>query len=246
MQIKRFLLTIPFVAVLASCSTKVVVYRDIFKDAKDLPDSVKEQAFINYAGYTASSTHVNTIYIISAEGGSSEPSSTTYEYTASVVKDDNNPSNNSVFYKNITKDEVRADLHYNENTHSYEGTLEDQSLNPNAYYELMRDLVFPWKGRYEVGNFETNIYDEDEKLLNAVSANATISPKNGVKTGTFSIVLKSAVTVKEAHSTTRIGHFVVSYQDFRMTSYKCVSSIYFESALYQVIITDNITTTFTY
>ena len=244
-KLKKLTLAIPMVTILASCSAKVVVYRDIFKDAKDLPDAVKEEAFTGYSGYNATSTHVNTLHIISPEEDHTE-SVTTYEYVASVVKDDENPGNNAVFYKNVTKDEVRADLHYNVETESFEGTIADPELDRNAYYELMRDLVFPWKGRYDVGNFETNIYEENTKLLNAVSANATISPKNGVKTGNFTISLKSVVSVKDASSTTRVTEYRITYQNLLMRSFKCTSSLFFQGPLYEIIVTDSITTTFTY
>ena len=45
MKIKNVLLTIPAVAILASCSSKIDVYRDIFKEARNIDSSVREREY---------------------------------------------------------------------------------------------------------------------------------------------------------------------------------------------------------
>ena len=72
MKTKKLLLALPMVAILAGCSSRLDVYRDIFKDARDLDSDTKAQLIDNLTSYQYTGTRTIITTLDGEEVGRSE------------------------------------------------------------------------------------------------------------------------------------------------------------------------------
>ena len=214
MKTKRLLLVVPAIATLASCSAKVDVYRDMFKDARDLTAEEKEEILhgLDTRQYRYTGTRVIETYMDDEKVGNKE----------SAVRVD------------FSNDEYDTSC-----TYTLDGDVKLQASNENnpSLYEKFKGLVYSWNGHVLVGNFDVTPYDYNTKLLNCVSAKFTKQQLKDVKTGSFTLNLSSPVYYSDGEIKHQVDRFNVTYASHRITSYSCSYRVIIEDADIVVVMT---------
>ena len=211
MKSKKLLLALPMVAVLASCSGRIEVYRDIFKDARGLDDDTKAQLIdnMNTYQYTGTRTIVTTI-----DG-------------EQVGRSDNNIS--VEFYHRVESGDFEAAYRIDDEVKISAASQDD------AIYSKFQEVVFSWKGHVLVGNFDVLPYEYNTKLLNCVSAKFTKQQVENqkVKDGNFTFTMSGSASYTDGEIKHQVSSFSVTYVNHRITNYNCT--------YYLILEDDNVT-----
>ena len=229
MKSKKILLALPMVAILASCSGKIEVYRDIFKDARNLSEESRQEILDTLAQgedgnkqYRYDGQRTITTYIDGDEMGSTNASIS--------VEFDNDPTYGSYGFTYSLDMRTKYSAYYEPNDDQWVGTTPD-GMSAESLYKKFQNLIYSWNGHVLVGNFDVAPYDYNTKLLNCVSAKFTkkaIENKKVAK-GNFTFSLDSAASYTDGEIKHQVNRFSVTYANHRITSYTCN---------YQIIVAD--------
>ena len=206
MKTKKLLLALPMVAILAGCSSRLDVYRDIFKDARDLDSDTKAQLIDNLTAYQYTGTRTIITTLDGEEVGRSENE-------ISVE-----------FYHRVETGDIEATYNVDDEPKIRAASADD------AMYSKFQEVVFSWKGHILVGNYDVLPYEYNTKLLNCVSAKfskKTVENKH-VKDGNFTFTLSGSASYSDGEITHEVSAFSVTYVDHRITSYLCNYSLILE------------------
>lgn len=225
MKTKKLLLALPMVAILASCSGRIEVYRDIFKDARDLSVDQREEIISGYEEnrqYHYSGTRTIVTYMDNEEVGRSENSV--------LVEFNNDPSYEMYGFTYSLDMATKYSAHYDTEAQQWNGTT-PEGITPDNLYHKFQNLIYSWNGHVLVGNFDVAPYDFNTKLLNCVSAKFTkreVDQKN-VAGGNFSFSLREAASYSDGEIVHKVNSFNVTYVEHRITYFGCE---------YQILIND--------
>ena len=213
MKAKKLLLALPMVAIMASCSARIVVYKDIFKDARGLDDEVKEEAREAMFNYSYSGTKVIHVF----EKGEEQ---TQIDHNISVSFSKETVEEDKIWFATYAVDGVdKLDIVIDENDQFVWGdACPDQSLDAATTYNRFENLVFSWNGNIETGDFDTAPYAYDTNLLNIVSPKCRIDGKTS--NHEFSIQMTGGpASFKNGKITTSVMSYRVSYADYRIQTF---------------------------
>ena len=210
---KSILFTLPVVAILAGCSGKIEVYRDIFKDARQLSSEVKEAAVESLDYYHFSGTRLVAVV---EDGEELSHSSETLEATYSHSTENGN-------FANYIVDEVsKFDIRTNESgAFVWHTAPSDSSLIAEAVYNKFRDVVFSWNGHILSGDFNTLPYEYDTKLLNVVSPKCRVNSNKKTSEPNFTVDLNNSVSYKDGNITHVVSLYHAQYKNYRLDTYSC-------------------------
>ena len=223
MKTKKLLLALPMVAILASCSAKIDVYRDIFKDARALSDEEKQQIVesLDTRQYHYTGTRVIETYMDNEEIGRKE---------SSVVAEFSDDETYGIYSCSYT---LGGDVKYQASYDTEQETWQGDS----ALYEKFKGLIYSWNGHVLVGNFDVVPYDYNTKLLNCVSTKFTKEQLKNVKNGSFNLNLSSPASYSDGEIRHQVDRFSIRYVQHRITDYSCSYRIVIEDAGIVVITT---------
>ena len=232
MKTKKLLLALPMVAIMAGCSARIEVYRDIFKDARGLSTETRDAAraaLVDYAFTGTKDVHVFE--------GQTEITSVSYGLSAVYsAKEDDGDKQWYCYYK-VDTDYI-IDISYDENGNFVweEGGCPDSSLNAQNVYNKFGELVFSWAGHIETGDFSTAPYAYDTQLLNAVSPKCKVLDNKKTSNPIFTIQLQggNGVVIKNGKITTTVYGFDVHYDDYRISSFSLAYGYTFEGINFAV------------
>ena len=207
------LLVLPLVALMAGCSGKIVIYRDIFRDAKDIAEETRQEVELAMTGFTATSTVNVTVYIDDEEVSSK---TTAYEL---VVTNDNVSNSFQAVLTNSTDHVTLGDVSWDGS--QFVGSTPDTTVSPDRFFNSMKNLVFSWHGKMEVGYFTKTYYDSDETMLNYVSPKCSITPKDGLKGDMQATINEgSAASYRDGDFNYSVGTFKLTYNHYLLRSYQ--------------------------
>ena len=229
MKTKKLLLALPMVAIMASCSAKIVVYKDIFKDARGLDDETKEEARAGLRNYAYTGTKTIHVY-----EGDQQIAEVVQNITASFSKEE--IEGDKVWFATYAIDGVdKLDITVDENDQLVWVTCPDQSLNAGTVFNRFGELVFSWRGNIETGDFDTAPYDYDTNLLNAVSPKCRILDGKKSSAPNFSIQMTGGqASFKNGKITTTITSYAVTYASYRIQNYSLAYRYTFEGVNFSV------------
>lgn len=232
MKTKKLLLALPMVAIMAGCSARIEVYKDIFKDARGISDETREEIREDLIDYRYSGT--KTIQVFE---GQTLLSNTSQELTAQFSRrEDDGDKQWYAFYQ--VDDDYIIDITYDENGNFVweEGGCPDASLNAQTVYNKFGELVFSWAGHIETGDFATAPYAYDTKLLNAVSPKCRVLDNKKTSNPHFTIQLQAGngVVIKNGKITTTVFSYSVQYTDYRIQQFALAYGYTFEGINFSV------------
>lgn len=218
MKNKKLLLALPMVAVLASCSGKIEVYRDIFKDARGLSEEEKQEIIDGYEEnrqYHYNGTRTIVTYMSGEEVGRSE--------AAVNVELSEDPENDGTGFTYKLDSEIKYSAYYDAADDQWAGNAPEGVSLEDLYYKF-RNLIYSWKGHVQVGNFDVAPYEYNTKMLNAVSSKFSkkqVEDKKVAK-GNFTFDLGSKVaSYTDGEIKHEVDRFSVTYENHRITNYSC-------------------------
>lgn len=231
MKAKKLLLALPMVAIMAGCSARIDVYRDIFKDARALSDEIKDEAREEVNDYAFSGTKTIRVF-----EGQDELTNKNYElYAAWSRREDDGDKQWYAYYK-VDEDYV-IDITYDENGNFVweEGGCPDQSLNAQTVYNKFGELVFSWAGNIETGDFATAPYAYNTTLLNAVSPKCRVLDNKKTSAENFKIQMTGgSAVIKNGKITTTVLSYDVTYSSRRITDFSLAYRYTFEGVEFSV------------
>ena len=217
MKSKKLLLALPMVAILASCSSKIEVYRDIFKDARDLSNEARQEIIDGLEEnrqYHFQGTRTIVTYMDGEEVGR-----TVNEVQVEFSNDSTYQSYGFTYSLDMV---TKYSAYYFEDEQRWAGTTPD-GISAEQLYNKAQNLIYSWNGHVLVGNFDVAPYEYNTKLLNCVSAKfdkKTIENKKVAK-GNFTFTLQSSASYSDGEITHKVNGFTITYVDHRITNYGC-------------------------
>ena len=230
MKTKKLLLALPMVAIMAGCSARIDVYRDIFKEARGLTEETREAAREGMTDYRF--TGSKTVQVFEGEV---QLANVNYELTAAFSQLEE--EGDKQFYAYYKVDEhyvIDITLDENDNFVWEEGGCPDASLNAGIVYNKFGELVFSWAGHIETGDFATAPYSFDTQLLNAVSPKCRVLDGKKSSAENFSIQMTSNAVIKNGKITTTVLSYNVSYAERRITTYELAYTYTFEGLNFKI------------
>lgn len=212
------------VAIMAGCSGKIEIYRDIFKDARQLANELKEEKKEELTYYTFSGTRSITI---NKDGEDKNTYNETLSGSYSHAEADGHHNYYATYLVNgASKFNIETN---SEGAFVWHTTPSDPSLSAEFVYYKFRDVVFSWNGHILSGDYDTLPYEYDTKLLNAVSPSCRILDGKKASAENFTINLNNPVTYKDGNLTHYISNFHVTYTGYKLYSYSSAYEYRFDS-----------------
>ena len=203
MKTKKLLLALPMVTLLASCSGKIEVYRDIFKDARGLSEEIKTGLVDKLAAYQYTGTRTIVTTLDGEEVGR-KVSSVSVE-----------------FYHRVEAGDYSAEYRLDDEVKMAAENKDD------PLYSKFQQVVFSWNGHVLSGNFDVLGYEYNTKLLNCVSARFSKKQveNQNVKDGDFTFIMSGDASYSDGEIKHVVKSFSITYESHRLKSYSCVYSL---------------------
>ena len=230
MKTKKLLLALPMVAVLASCSGKIEVYRDIFKDARNFTDDQRQEILDDLAAtqdgnglkqYKYEGTRSIVTYMDNEEIGRKESN------VLVTFSNDDEYHQFGCYYG--LDGEAKYQAYYDSEEQRWEGET-PAGVSLENLYEKFKNNVYSWNGHVLVGNYDVAPYEYNTKLLNCVSAKFSKQQLKNVKTGNFTLSLNTPAGYSDGEIRHQVNRFNVTYANHRVTNYLCDYRIVIEDA----------------
>ena len=226
---KKQLLLLPLVALLAGCNTAgggQTKVKDRFANIRNtkISEETKQEILSNYHGFTLKNTMVGYQYII---GGSSPASYQINQIDTLNLTISSDGTTGQLEYLSNQLVTPLMSISYNQNRDpQYQGSvIAYPDANVEAVYKYCESQLFSWNCRYYAGlcaGFMSSLSEAEVENTNIYNYfKQVIEVEGDVKSGTFTVSILEPFTVSEFNVdlTTSIKEFEMEYRDYRLEGY---------------------------
>lgn len=227
---KSIIFALPMAVIMASCSAKIITYKDIFRDARELSSERKEEIIAELSAeqegkgtrqYRYSGSRTVFAYMDEELIGRKE--------NAVSVNFSDDEEYSDIGFTYTLDGEIKYQAYYDMVDQVWVGTAPSGVGYESMFYSF-KNLVYAWRGHIQTGNFDVAPYDYNTKLLNCVSARFSKQDVKHVASGTFGFNLNRPASYSDGDIKYKVHNYVVDYVDYRITSYTFDYSIIIEDA----------------